>query len=293
MSATANIWDHLTPEEHERQYNPQHAVPNFAEYRALREPANRQAAAELTRHADIAYGEHGLRKLDIYPAPGEGPHPVQIYFHGGYWRAQDKANYAFLAGMLVRHGITAVVMNYELCPASTLDQVVASALDGVEWVCRNIERYGGEPKAISLSGHSAGAHLVAEVLATDWPARGIDPACFIGAAMVSGIYDPAPAALTSVNAQIGLTPAIIANRNVEARAPLVKCPVVVQVGGDEPWQWIDQSFRYSHHLHRHGNQPEVQVLPHYNHFNIVLLSMQPQSPVGAAMIRLARPSHQE
>lgn len=288
MSSLQNIWDTLTPDEHERQYNPQYACPDFARYRAMREPANLKAAAELVQHRDIAYGEHELHKLDIYPAPGEGPHPVQIYFHGGYWRTQDKANYAFIAGMLVQHGITAVVVNYELCPASTLDQVVESALAGVEWVCRNIARYGGDPRAISLSGHSAGAHLVAEVLATDWAARGIDPSSFIGAAAVSGIYDPEPAVHTTVNAQLNLTPEIIARRNVEKRPPLVHCPVVVQVGGDEPWQWIDQSFRYSHHLHRHGNQPEVQVLPNYNHFSIVLLSMQPESPVGGAMLRLAR-----
>lgn len=289
MASAAKIWENLTPEEHEHQYNPQKACPDFARYRDLREPANQAALAGLVRHADIAYGEHELHTLDIYPAPGAGPRPVHIYLHGGYWRAQDKANYAFIAGMLVEHGITAVIMNYELCPASTLDEVAESALAGVEWVCRNIAGYGGDPRAISLSGHSAGAHLVAEVLAADWSARGIDPECFIGAVAVSGIYDPAPAALTSVNDELHLTPQIIANRNVETRPPLVECPVVVMAGGDEPWHWIDQSFRYSHHLHRHGMQPEVHILPNYNHFNILMPFMQPESPIGAAMLRLARP----
>ncbi|MBB4053958.1 arylformamidase [Devosia subaequoris] len=289
MTNAARIWEGLSQEEHERQYNPQKACPNFDEYRALREPANEQALKELMLHADIAYGDHKLRTLDIYPALGEGARPVHIYLHGGYWRAQDKVNYAFIAGMLVQHGITTVVMNYELCPNSSLDEVADSALAGVEWVCRNIAGHGGDEKMISLSGHSAGAHLVAEVLATDWKARGIDPSCFVGAVAVSGIFDPAPAALTTVNTQLNLTPETIANRNVETRTPLVKCPVAVMVGGDEPWQWIDQSFRYSHHLHRHGNQPEVQVLPNYNHFNILLPFMQPESAIGSAMLRLARP----
>jgi arylformamidase len=289
MISAAKIWETLTPDEHEHQYNPQQAFPNFGEYRALREPANQQATLELTAHRDLAYGSHKQRNLDIYPGDGDGPRPVHVYFHGGYWRAQDKANYAFIAGMLVRHGITAVIMNYELCPDSTLDQVADSALAGVEWVCRNIAQYGGDPQAISLSGHSAGAHLVAEILAADWPARGIDPACFVGAVAVSGIYDPAPAVQTSVNEQLKLTPETIANRNVEVRPPLVQCPVAVMVGGNEPWQWIDQSFRYSHHLHRHGNQPEVHVLPNYNHFDILMQFMQPESPIGSAMLRLAQP----
>ncbi|ODT66641.1 MAG: hypothetical protein ABS75_26580 [Pelagibacterium sp. SCN 63-23] len=243
---------------------------------------------DLKRYADISYGAHPLRTLDIYPAQSEDESPVHIYLHGGYWRAQDKSNYAFIAGMLVEHGITAVIVNYELCPGSTLDEVVDSALAGVEWVCRNVGQYGGDPRAISLSGHSAGAHLVAEVLATDWASRGVDPGAFVGAIAVSGIYDPAPAALTSVNEELRLTPETIANRNVEARPPLVDCPVAVMVGGDEPWHWIDQSFRYSHHLHRHGRQPAVQVLPNYNHFNILMPFMQPESPIGATMLQLAR-----
>lgn len=289
MASATKIWESLSPEEHELQYNPQRAVPNFAEYRALREPANERAAAELTQVRDQPYGDHPLRKVDIYPAPGKGPKPVHIFLHGGYWRAQDKANYAFIAGMLVRHGITAVILNYELCPDSTLDSVAGSALSGVEWVHRNVAEFGGNPDAISLSGHSSGAHLVAEALATDWTSRGIDPLFIVGAVAVSGIFDPAPAALTSVNDQLKLTSEIIANRNVEERPPLVKCPTALMVGGNEPWQWIDQTFRYSHHLHRHGTQPEVHVLPNYNHFDILMQFMQPEMPIGSALIRLAQP----
>ena len=78
MTNAAKIWEGLSPEEHERQYNPQNACPNFHEYRALREPANEQALKELTRHADIAYGDHKLRTLDIYPGQGEG---ARLYHH--------------------------------------------------------------------------------------------------------------------------------------------------------------------------------------------------------------------
>jgi len=288
MTNAPRLWESLTPEELEFQYNPQRACPNFNDYRALREPANEQATATLKAHRDIAYGDHKLRNLDIYPAEGGWPRPVHVYLHGGYWRAQDKANYAFIAGMLVQHGITAVIMNYELCPDSTLDAVADSAITGLEWVHRNIAAYGGDPNAVCLSGHSAGAHLTAEILATDWAARGIDPGFIVGAIAVSGIYDPAPAGLISVNEQLQLTPEIIARRNVETRPTLVNCPVALMVGGDEPWHWIDQTFRYSHHLHRQGNQPAVHVMPNYNHFNILLPFMQPESPIGAAMLRLSR-----
>lgn len=275
----------LSDDEHELHYNPQRAFPNFKDYQALRAPANAAARAGLKRHADISYGDHPLRKLDVYPASVDGRAPVHMFFHGGYWRAQDKENFAFIAGALVARGITAVIVNYELCPASTLDGVAESAIAAAEWTLRNIAAYGGDPSRISMSGHSAGAHLCAEILAVDWRARGLDPASFSGAVLISGIFDPEPAVRTSVNAELQLTPDICARRNVEARTPHVACPVSIIVGGLEPWRWIELSFRYSHHLRRHGQDPEVHVLPGWNHFDIIQQYLQEGSPVLSCVLR--------
>lgn len=285
MQGPPPIWAGLTPEQHEFQYNPQNAFPEFAKSGVLREPLNAKARAGLKQHIDVAFGDHPLRKLDIYPADPADPAPVHVFFHGGYWRAQDKANFAFIAPMLVARGITAVIANYELCPNSTLDGVVDSAVAAVEWLHRNIAAYGGDPGRISLSGHSAGAHLVAEALATDWRQRGIDPAFIVGAVAVSGIYDPAPVMRITVNQQLRLTPEIADRHNVEVRPLLVRCPVSLFVGGREPWQWIDQTYRYAHHLHRSGSIAEVHVLPPYGHFDITMDFMEPERPIGAALLR--------
>jgi arylformamidase len=278
-------WSLLSEEEHEFHYNPQRAFPNFKDYQELRAPANTAARASLQCHANISYGSHDLRKLDIYPAQ-EGS-SVHIFLHGGYWRAQDKENFAFVAGALVSHGITAVISNYELCPGSSLDGVAESAIAAVEWTHRHIDRFGGDPMRISISGHSAGAHLCAEALAVDWGARDLDPAFIAGAVMISGIFDPTPAMRTTVNAELQLTAEIAARRNVEERPPRVKCPAWIFAGGLEPWHWIDQSFRYSHHLRRNGHDPEVHVLPGYNHFDIVQQYLQPESPILRAAVRSA------
>src|SRR3954464_10786125 len=100
------IWDGLTREEHEAQYNPQRSVPDFARYQARRQPFN-DAAQALACEGDIAYGPGALHKVDIYPAAARHA-PVHVFFHGGYWRAQDNKNFAFVASQLVAHGITAV-----------------------------------------------------------------------------------------------------------------------------------------------------------------------------------------
>src|SRR5207247_11119827 len=88
-----------------------------------------------------------------------------------------------------------------------------------------------------------------------------------GAVLISGIYDPAPAGLTTVDAEIRLTPEIIARQNFEHHPPRTRCPVWVIAGADEPWHWIDQSYRYAHHLHRHGLAPGAVVSPASHHFN--------------------------
>jgi arylformamidase len=252
------LWASLSPEEHEFQYNPQRAFPNFADHQAERAPANASARANLKSYVDISYGEHPLRRVDVYPARE-----------------------------LVARGVTTVIANYELCPGSTLDGVVDSALAAVEWTCRSIADYGGDPNRISLSGHSAGAHLCAEALATDWRARGVDPTCFRGAVLISGIFDPEPTIRTTVNAQLNLDPEIAARHNVELRPPLVDCPTWIFAGGREPWQWLDQSYRYAHHLHRHGRDPEVHVLPGWNHFDIIAQYMDEDSPILRAALASA------
>jgi arylformamidase len=288
MSEQRVVWMDLPQEEHEFQFNPQRAFPDFKDVQEKRAAANAKARTSLASHLDLPYGEHKLRRLDIFRSmSAERAAPVHVFVHGGYWRAQDKENFAFVATELVRRGIITVVINYELCPSSTLDLVADSALAAIEWVSLYIAEYGGDPRRISLLGHSAGAHLCAVGLAADWRARGIDPSFIRGAVLVSGIFDPAPAMHTTVNADLRLTPEIVARHDVERRVLTVDCPVFVLAGGLEPWMWIDQSFRYSHHLRRQGRDPGVLVQPGYTHFDIVDQYLDAESPLLRAVLRMA------
>lgn len=283
MPDNAPIWSGLSAEEHEFQYNPQHACPDFARYRAARDPANAAALETLKRIADVPYGDHPRRRLDIYPARDGTRCPVHIYFHGGYWRAQSKENFAFVAGALVPLGVTTVVPNYELCPGSTLDGVIDSALAAVRWTLRHIAEHGGDPEAVTLSGHSAGAHIGASVIAHDWASEGLGAEILKGATLVSGMFDPRPAMRTSVNAEIRLTEELAERHNLETCPPKVCCPVAIVPGGAEPWHWVDQSFRYYNHLRRHGYTPALHVPPEANHFNIIDGYMDEASDVGRSV----------
>src|SRR4051812_49778685 len=122
LDARPPLWASLSQEEHEFQYNPQRAFPNFADHQAERAPANAAARATLNCDRDVAYGDHPLRRLDVYPAAdGLGSAPVHVFFHGGYWRGQGKGEFAVVAEEVVSRGVPTVIAEYELCPAPTLD----------------------------------------------------------------------------------------------------------------------------------------------------------------------------
>ena len=155
----------------------------------------------------MRYGDGPLMDLDLYkPTEGDGPFPVHLYIHGGYWRAREKENFGFIGASLASQGMLTVIINYPLCPAVTLDEVVEGTRAAFAWTANNITGYDGDPDRLTLSGHSAGGHLGAAIIATDWSSQNISKQVLKGAVLISGIYDPTPTQHISVNAEIGITP---------------------------------------------------------------------------------------
>ena len=53
----------------------------------------------------------------------------------------------------------------------TLDTIVEQCRTALEWIADNAGRINGDPDRIFVSGHSAGGHLTAMMLCTDWAQR--------------------------------------------------------------------------------------------------------------------------
>ncbi len=117
---------------------------------------------------NIAYGADELQKLDIYiPDGGGGLNlPVHIFVHGGAWRKGDKRRYEDHALFYNVNNIIFVSINYRLSPKDIHPAQIEDCARAVKWVIDNIGSYGGDVNNINISGHSAGAHLVA-LLGTD------------------------------------------------------------------------------------------------------------------------------
>jgi len=111
----------------ERQFNPRAWATDVEAQHALRGKLSAAARACLKGEFNVAYGDSPRQALDIYHADeqaNEGPAPIVVYLHGGYWRVGEKEKQAVLAGPLVEAGFPVVMLGTDLCPAVTLDTIV-------------------------------------------------------------------------------------------------------------------------------------------------------------------------
>lgn len=97
--------------------------------------------------------------------------PVLIYVHGGNWNSGNKDMYSFFGRNFAKKDVITVIPNYTLSPDANYDQMATEISNVIKWVKTYIAEYGGNSDAIFVTGHSAGAHLVA--LATMQPKYGV------------------------------------------------------------------------------------------------------------------------
>jgi len=100
-------------------------------------------------------------RLDIFMPEGATGAPVVVFFHGGELRYGSKASGETLAARIVPRGIGVVSANYRLWPTVDPPDHTLDAAAAVAWVIEHIDEYGGDPSNVYVSGHSAGAYLVA------------------------------------------------------------------------------------------------------------------------------------
>ncbi len=158
----------------------------------------RSKTSAITRIADVAYGEAGVKNtLDIYvPAQKPAtPMPVIIHIHGGAWVIGHKKQQAKpLIRHMVSKGWIAVDINYRLGPKYRFPVIYSDVLRAIAWVKTHIADYGGDPGFIASTGGSAGGHLTAlSALMPNNPAfkSGFeDVDCRVDAAVpIYGVYD--------------------------------------------------------------------------------------------------------
>ena len=182
--------------DYEVEYNNRARVP---ENPALMAGWARDAAAYRQQCAPrrITYGPGPRHVIDFFA--GERAGPIVVFIHGGYWQALDGSSFSHMARGLTAHGIGVAVPTYDLCPQVSIAEIIEEMREATRELAKLSER-------LVISGHSAGGHLAACMLATDWKAFDARlPATLVSAAYtISGLFDLPPLVETSVNKALGL-----------------------------------------------------------------------------------------
>ena len=180
----------------EREYNLRAAFPDHPYWFARWAADSAAAREQLEARLNLRYGRAPGQTIDLFP--GAGSRGTMLFIHGGYWRALDKSDHSFVAPPLVANGIGVAIINYDLCPQVSIARIVEQCREAVAWLRREGPRYGMSAQRLVVAGHSAGGHLAAMLVATDWPAHGL-PRAITGAAAISGIFDLEPLLQVSIN----------------------------------------------------------------------------------------------
>jgi arylformamidase len=269
-----------------REYNNRELFPDHPRHFARWQESSARARGTMTCYLDRAYGASPAETLDIFPSR-KGDGSVLVFIHGGYWRSLDKKDFSYLAPAWVDAGVSLVVVNYGLAPAITVERIVQQMLAASAWVYRHAEEYGMDEERLFVSGHSAGGHLAAMMLAALWPVydRSLPKDLYKGALAVSGVYDLRPLVQVDwLQGDLQLDEATAFKLSPAFLPPATRAPLTLAVGGLESSEFKRQNALLARHW-----KPVLArdvPMPGRDHFTVIDGLADRANPLFAATRRM-------
>jgi arylformamidase len=267
--------------DYEAEYNNRARVPEHPQIfaRGARDAENYRAETLSHGRAELglAYGDRPREVIDLFwPQAGNTAAPLAMFVHGGYWVSMDPGQYSHLARGLNARGIGVAVVGYDLCPVVTIGDIVGQIRRAVIFLWQRLNR------RIAVYGHSAGGHLTAAMVATDW--RGLYPKApddLVAAGYaISGLFDLEPLIHVSLNENYKLD-AVSARQLSPLYWPVKPGRVLDAVVGDlESSEFKRQSRIVADTWEQHGVETRYTELPG-NHFTV----LEPLTDPESAMVR--------
>ncbi|MEH6404335.1 MAG: alpha/beta hydrolase [Sneathiella sp.] len=261
------------------EYNNQMKVADFKSYLGEWSALCATAIHEYSDIKTYCYDEASGQTLDIiYPVEWDGsPCPIQVFFHGGYWKALSKDDFTFVARAFAQYGIATAIVDYQLMPEVTIDVLVHQCQKSLAFLYTNAAELDLDSSNLHISGHSAGGHLVAMCMATDWSefAPELPKQIIKSGVGISGLYNLLPISLCFLQKDLNLDmETVLRNSPVNFKEPS-SGKLHLIVGGLEGREYLAQSDALA------ASWPEValapKVLAPYNHFSIMSSLAEPTS----------------
>jgi arylformamidase len=174
-------------------------------------------------------------------------------------------------------------MGYDLCPIVTIADIIEQARRACVFLW---QRFG---RKLLVYGHSAGGHLTAAMVATDWQALypkappDLAPAGYA----VSGVFDLTPLVSVSMNQDLRLD-AEEARRLSPLFWPIAPGRVFdAVVGAEESGEFKRQGQTLEQTWYERKAETNYEVLPG-NHFVVIDPLTDPASAMVARLVQLAQ-----
>jgi arylformamidase len=259
-------------------------VPGFDAIAAEIAARSRALAARSMMWAGSAYGDGARERMDILLPPGlRAGAPIHMFVHGGYWRSGNKADYTCVAAPVLAVGGIAAIVEYDLMPETRLPQLVDQVRRAAAWLAQQAPGLGADPSRLTVSGHSAGAHLASYLAATGPNDSAPLTIPIAGMLLVSGIYDLGDIPTSFLKDEARMTPAEAADWSPLMSQHHAGPRRLIAVGADETPPFHDQAAQL-HQLCRAMSTPcDLLVQPALNHMNVVLDLADPARPLGRAL----------
>jgi arylformamidase len=255
------------------QYNNRARIPEHPAIFARWQQDSARVRAERRCVLDLRYGQRPEQTLDLFlpAAPAAHGAPVLVFIHGGYWRSLDKADQSFVAPAFCDAGALVVIPNYTLCPAVTIDTIALQMTRALAWVHRHVADHGGDARRTVVTGHSAGGHLAAMLLACDGTKVGTDlPARLTTRALaLSGLFDLEPLRHTPFLApDLRLSAASVRRLSPAGYAAPAGATLHALVGGAESDEFLRQNALVRERWGVTG-VPVCEAVPGFDHLTIL------------------------
>lgn len=248
-------------------------IPGAADYpdRWTRQAAEFRAGLGARARVDLAYGPGARNRFDLF-LPEDVPAGLVVFIHGGYWRRFDKSLWSHLAAGPLARGWAVAMPSYDLCPDVRISQITRQVAAAVSAIA------GRTTGPVSLTGHSAGGHLVCRM--TDPLILGPDVRGRIeNIVPISALADLAPLMQTAMNDILRIDPAEAAAESPVNMSPPHGVNVTVWVGAEERPALLEQSQA----LARAWGARQV-VVEGKHHFDVIDALVDPESEMVRALL---------